>query len=606
MDKKQTKLEIMRHSTSHLMATAILSLHPQVKFGVGPTIANGFYYDLDLKENLTPLDLLKIEKRMRQLVKQHIIFKKNVLSIEQAMLLFKKLKQPYKIKLLQAIKKEGTTRINPAKEKSKKNSSIIKNKPNQVTIYQTGDFIDLCRGPHVESIKEIGVFKLTKIAGAYWRGNEKNKMLQRIYGIAFNTQAELDEYLKQQKEAEQRDHVKLGRELDLFSINPDFGQGLPLWHPNGAILRQIMENFILTEYQKRGYQLVRTPHLANINIFRTSGHLGFYREHMYAPIKVENEEYIIKPMNCPGHIKIYQTHLHSYRDLPIRYTELGTVYRYEKSGTLHGLVRVRGFTQDDAHIFCTPQQLHHELVEVIKLTKFILQSFGFQKKNFEVVLSLRDPANKKKYLGNDEIWQLAETALAKALKSQGWSYQEEIGEAAFYGPKIDILVKDALGRQWQISTLQVDFNLSERFDITYIDNQGKKQRPIMLHRALLGSLERFTGLLIEHYAGAFPLWLSPVQIYLAAVGEKHHRFTQQLAQEFIDNGFRCQINNLNETISHKVRDAEKQKIPYILVIGDKEMNGRYLNIRQRREKKTTKLTKKQFIDKMKEQIAKKK
>ncbi|MCK4968028.1 MAG: threonine--tRNA ligase, partial [Candidatus Aenigmarchaeota archaeon] len=309
---------------------------------------------------------------------------------------------------------------------------------------------------------------------------------------------------------------------------------------------------------------------------------------------------------CPGHIKIYQTHLHSYRDLPIRYTELGTVYRYEKSGTLHGLVRVRGFTQDDAHIFCTPQQLHHELVEVIKLTKFILQSFGFQKKNFEVVLSLRDPANKKKYLGNDEIWQLAETALAKALKSQGWSYQEEIGEAAFYGPKIDILVKDALGRQWQISTLQVDFNLSERFDITYIDNQGKKQRPIMLHRALLGSLERFTGLLIEHYAGAFPLWLSTVQIYLAAVGEKHHRFTQQLAQEFIDNGFRCQINNLNETISHKVRDAEKQKIPYILVIGDKEMNGRYLNIRQRREKKTTKLTKKQFIDKMKEQIAKKK
>jgi len=534
---------------------------------------------------------------MRELAKQNLKFERKEMTINQAMKLFKDLDQPYKIELLEDIKKYGTTIKN-------KKLKIKEKKQNKVSIYKLGKFIDLCRGPHVKSTKEIGVFKLIKIAGAYWRGDIKNKMLQRIYGIAFETKEELDKFLEIQKEAEKRDHRKIGPELGLFILDEKFGQGLPLWLPKGAIMRQIMEDFILKEYLKRGYQLVRTPHIANLELFKTSGHWNFYRESMYSPIKVENEEYMIKPMNCPGHLIIYKNSIHSYREFPIRYTELGTVYRYEKSGTLHGLIRVRGFTQDDAHILCRPQQLHQELVGVIKLTKFILKSFGL--KNYNVYLSLRDPKNKKKYMGSDKIWDLSEKALIKALESEKIEYKKVVGEAAFYGPKIDVKVKDALNREWQISTLQVDFNLPERFDITYINEKGKKERPIMLHRALLGSLERFTGLLIEHYAGAFPVWLSPVQIYIASVGKRHRKFAQKLANEFKKYDLRAEVNNLNETIGYKVRTAEKQKIPYILVIGDKEMKSKYLNVRERGKKKIKKMTKKKFIEKVLKEIEKKK
>ncbi|MFH0820070.1 MAG: threonine--tRNA ligase [bacterium] len=594
-DKNQSKdkLEIMRHSLAHLLAAAVLEIIPEAKFAIGPAIENGFYYDFDLpaealakaglSKTLTPEDLPKIEKIMSQLIKKNLKFEKKVLPIKEAIATFKELGQDYKAELLADLKKEG--------EK-------------EVSVYQTGNFLDLCRGPHIDLSGKVGAFKLTHLAGAYWKASEKNKMLTRIYGLAFATQKELDDYLKMLVEAEKRDHRKLGQELDLFSFDEEFGQGLPLWHPKGAILRQVMEDFVLKEYLKRGYQLVRTPHIASLEIFKTSGHWNFYRESMYSPMKIENEDYIIKPMNCPGHIKIYKTQLRSYRDLPIRYTELGAVYRYEKSGTLHGLTRVRGFTQDDAHIICAPGQLKQELIEVIKLAKYILKTFGFS--NFEVNLSIRDPENKNKYLGDDKHWQLAEKSLAEAMKEEGWQFKIDEGEAVFYGPKMDIKVKDAIGRPWQISTLQVDFNLPERFDLTYIDEKGKKQRPIMLHQAILGSLERFTGLLIEHYAGAFPTWLSPVQIKIIPVGKDHFKYSEKLAEEFLANDFRVEVDNLNETVGYKIRKAEKQKVPYMLVIGDKETKGKTLNVRHRDEKDMVRMTIKKFIERIKREVEEKK
>jgi threonyl-tRNA synthetase len=530
-----------------------------------------------------PEDLPKIERIMKKLIGQNLKFERLEMSVDKAIKEFKKQGQIYKVELLEELKKEGEKRV---------------------SLYQTGKFLDLCRGPHIQSSKKAGAFKLTHLAGAYWKGDEKNKMLTRIYGLAFSTPKELDDYLKMLVEAEKRDHRKLGQELDLFSFDEEFGQGLPLWHPKGAMLRQIMEDFVLKEYLKRGYQLVRTPHIARLEIFKTSGHWNFYRESMYSPMKIENEDYIIKPMNCPGHIKIYKTQLRSYRDLPIRYTELGTVYRYEKSGTLHGLTRVRGFTQDDAHIICTPSQLKQELIEVIKLTKYILKTFGFSQ--FEVSLSVRDPLNKDKYLGDDKHWQLAEKSLAEAIRAERWQFRIEEGEAVFYGPKMDIKVTDAIGRPWQISTLQVDFNLPERFDLVYIDEKGKKQRPLMLHRALLGSLERFTGLLIEHFAGAFPTWLSPVQVKIIPVGKDHFKYSQKLAEDFRTNNFRVEVDDLNETVGYKIRKAEKQKVPYMLVIGDKETKGKILNVRHRDEKEVKRMTVRKFIERIRKEIQERK
>ncbi|MBL7141821.1 threonine--tRNA ligase [Patescibacteria group bacterium] len=591
---KKISLEILRHSTSHLMAAAVLELFPKAKFGIGPVIANGFYYDFDLGRNLTPQDLAKIEMRMKQLAKKNVRFVKKQMTIDQAIELFKKLKQPYKIELLRDIKKAGTTKI-----KKSPGTQVPKHPSTQVTIYTLGNFVDLCRGPHIKSTKELDVYKLTKIAGAYWRGDEKNKMLQRIYGLAFENKKELDEFLKLQIEAEKRDHRKLGQELDLFSIDEEVGAGLPLWHPKGAILRQIIEDFWLKEHFKNGYQIVRTPHIGNLNLWKTSGHWDFYREDMYSPIDIEGQKYLIKPMNCPFHIKIYQTKNRSYRDLPFRWAELGAVYRFERSGVLHGLVRVRGFTQDDAHTFCTPEQLDKEIETTVKFAIKILKTFGF--KDYDVCLSTRP----KKFVGTIKSWEKATKALEYSLKKLKIKYQIDPGEGVFYGPKIDIKIKDSLGRAWQCTTVQLDFNMPERFKMTYIDNKGKKRQPIMIHRALLGSLERFIGVLIEHYAGAFPVWLSPVQVYLTPVGKTHRKVAQKIAQELESYEIRTEVDILNETIPYKVRKAEKQKIPYILVIGDKEAKGKNLNVRMRGNI-VKRMTKKQFLDKILKEVKKKK
>ncbi|OQX71244.1 threonine--tRNA ligase [Candidatus Parcubacteria bacterium 4484_255] len=601
-NQPKMSIEILRHSCNHLMAAAVLSLFPKSKFGIGPTIENGFYYDIELSDNLSINDLSKIEKRMKMLIRQNIKFEKKEIAIEKAVKLFKKIKQPYKIKLLNDIKKYGTTKI-----KKRINNQTSKYTNSQVSIYQLGDFIDLCRGPHVESTKDLSKisFKLTKIAGAYWRGNEKNKMLTRIYGVAFEKQEELDKCLKDISEAEKRDHRKLGKKLDLFNVNDDIGPGLILWHPKGAIIKKIIEDYVINEYINNGYQLVSTPHIAKLNLWETSGHNNFYKENMFPAMHIkelskdEKEDYQLKPMNCPFHIAIYKNKAKSYRDLPIKYTELGTVYRYEKSGVLHGLTRARGFTQDDAHIFCTPEQLNREVKATVQFAIKILKTFGFKK--YDIYLSTQP----QKFVGTTSNWEKSIQALKNALEKLKIKYKIDPAGGVFYGPKIDIKIKDNIGRAWQCTTIQVDFNLPRKFEMTYIDNKGKKKQPIMIHRALLGSLERFMGVLIEHYAGAFPVWLSPVQVYITPVGKAHRSAAKKIAQELKECGIRTETDLLNETVSYKIRKAEKQKTPYILVIGDKEMKGRYLNIRARGGK-MEKLTKKQFIEKVLEEIKNKK
>lgn len=581
--KNKIDLETLRHSTSHLMAAAILNLWPKVKFGIGPAIANGFYYDFEFPKPIEEKDLNKIEEEMRRLIKKNLKFIRQELTINEAKELFKKLDQPYKLEILSDLEKHDAT---------------IKNqKSNNVTIYQLGDFIDLCRGPHIPSLKDIGSFKLIKIAGAYWKGNEKNKMLTRIYGLAFETPEELKKYLKQEEEAKKRDHRLLGESLELFKEIDEIGPGLILWLPKGAILKKTIEDYVLKEYLKNGYKLVSSPHLAKIDLWKISGHIDFYKESMFPSIhlkeiKEEKDDYQIKPMNCPFHIAIFKDSLKSYRDLPLRYTEMGTVYRYEKSGVLHGLTRVRGFTQDDAHIFCAPFQLDEEIEKSFKLALKILRTFGFKK--YEIFLSTQPD----KFVGEQKIWDKAMDALKKTLSKSKIPYQIDQGGGVFYGPKIDIKIKDSLGRPWQCSTIQVDFNLPSRFNLFFIDEKGKKEKPIMIHRALLGSLERFIGVLLENYAGALPFWLSPVQINISSVSKKHKRFALKLAKEFEDLNIRVEVNNSNETIPYKVRKAEKQKIPYILVIGDKEMKGKYLNVRERGKKNYQKTTKKQFIEKL--------
>ena len=581
--KNKIDLETLRHSTSHLMAAAILNLWPKVKFGIGPAIANGFYYDFEFPKPIEEKDLNKIEEEMRHLIKKNLKFIRQELTINEAKELFKKLDQPYKLEILSDLEKHDAT---------------IKNqKSNNVTIYQLGDFIDLCRGPHIPSLKDIGSFKLIKIAGAYWKGSEKNKMLTRIYGLAFETPEELKKYLKQEEEAKKRDHRLLGESLELFKEIDEIGPGLILWLPKGAILKKTIEDYVLKEYLKNGYKLVSSPHLAKIDLWKISGHIDFYKESMFPSIhlkeiKEEKDDYQIKPMNCPFHIAIFKDSLKSYRDLPLRYTEMGTVYRYEKSGVLHGLTRVRGFTQDDAHIFCAPSQLDEEIEKSFKLALKILRTFGFKK--YEIFLSTQPD----KFVGEQKIWDKAMDALKKTLSKSKIPYQIDQGGGVFYGPKIDIKIKDSLGRPWQCSTIQVDFNLPSRFNLFFIDEKGKKEKPIMIHRALLGSLERFIGVLLENYAGALPFWLSPVQINISSVSKKHKRFALKLAKEFEDLNIRVEVNNSNETIPYKVRKAEKQKIPYILVIGDKEMKGKYLNVRERGKKNYQKTTKKQFIEKL--------
>ena len=533
-------LEILRHSAAHVLAEAVQSLYSDVKVAIGPAIEDGFYYDFDVKTPFTPEDLEKIEARMKEIIKADHPFKREDLPKDKALELFREMGEGYKEEIISEL--DATA----------------------VSVYRQSGFVDLCRGPHIPSTGWIKAFKLTGTAGAYWRGDEKNKMLQRVYGTAFFSKDELKAYLERVEEAKKRDHRKLGRELDLFSTSENIGSGLVLWHPKGATVRGIIEDFWKSEHAKSDYSVVYTPHVANLELWKTSGHWDFYRENLYSPMDVEGQDYIVKPMNCPFHIQIYKSGLKSYRDLPIRYAELGTVYRYERSGALHGLLRVRGFTQDDAHIFMTPSQLEEEIKGVLKFTLFILNSFGFN--DFDIYLSTRP----EKYVGDLENWSKAEAALKGALESQGLKYSIDPGEGVFYGPKIDIKIKDVIGRSWQCSTIQVDFNLPERFDVTYRDESGGQSRPIMIHRALMGSLERFFGCLIEHYAGAFPVWLAPVQAVVLTVTERNDEYAGEVYRKLRAEGIRAELDIRNEKLGFKIREAQLQKIPYQLVIGDKE------------------------------------
>lgn len=537
-DRDAYELARMRHSTAHLMAEAVQELFPDAKFGIGPAIDNGFYYDFDLPRPLTPEDLKEIEKRMIKHKNKNEVFEKKVVSREEAMEIFGD--NPYKLELIQNFP-EGET----------------------ISTYQQGDFLDLCRGPHVESTKQIGPFKLQSVAGAYWRGDENRPMLQRIYGTAWNTKEELADYLHKLEEATKRDHRKLGKELDLFSINEEIGPGLILWQPKGALIRYLVERFEQEEQLKRGYDLVYTPHIASEKIYKTSGHLETYGENMYAPMSIEEVDYYLKPMNCPGHIMIYKNNLHSYRELPIRLAELGTVYRYERSGTLHGMLRVRGFTQDDSHIFCTHDQVVEEVEGVIDLAIHMADIFGY---GFEAYLGTKP----EKAIGDDAVWNEAIDKLKQALESRGMKYKVDEGEGAFYGPKIDIKWLDALGRAWTGPTIQVDFNLPERFDVNYIGEDGEKHRAAMIHRTLLGSMERFVGGLIEHYGGAFPAWLAPVQASIIPITDDQVPFAEQVEQRLKDACIRAEVNKDSGRMQAKIRNAQLQKIPYMLVIGGRE------------------------------------
>lgn len=551
--KVDSQLDVMRHSTSHVMAEAVQSLFPGAKFGIGPTIEDGFYYDFDLPRPLAPEDLPAIEAKMRQIVSQDLPFTRQEMDKAQARQLF--VGQPYKLELIDELPEE------------------------KVTIYREGSFTDLCRGPHVASTGKLGAFKLLNIAGAYWRGDEHRPMLQRIYGVAFENKNDLEEYLHRIEEAARRDHRKVGRDLDLYSAQDATGPGLILWHPKGGRIRVLIEDYWRRLHYEGGYDIVFTPHIGRANLWETSGHLDFYKDGMYSPMEVDEQKYYIKPMNCPFHIAIYKSKLRSYRDLPLRWAELGTVYRYERSGTLHGLMRVRGFTQDDAHIICTPEQIEDEILRVLDFSVNMLRGFGF--KDFKVELSVRDPKNPGKYAGSDMMWSQAEASLVKALEARRLPYERMEGEAVFYGPKIDVKIKDALGRAWQCSTIQFDFNLPERFNMTYIGEDGKEHQPYMVHRALLGSLERFFGVLIEHYGGAFPVWLAPTQAVVIPIADRHLDYARQVEAKLKEKGLRVQVDERPERINLKIRQAQLDKVPYMLIVGDKEVAASSVSVRLR-------------------------
>ncbi len=593
MEKKQ--LEVIRHSLSHIMAVAVLELYPDVKFAIGPSVDNGFYYDFDLGgKKINDDDLKEIEKKMNHIVKQNLKIEKSDMDIGDALNQEKKSGQIYKQELIEELKKEGEKKV---------------------SYYKLGNFNDLCKGPHVESTGKIqkGSFKLNKLAGAYWRGDEKNKMLTRIYGLAFQNKEELDGYLKLMGEAEKRDHRMLGRELDLFHLDETVGLGLPLWHPKGAMLWRLIEDFWYREHLKNGYQLVRTPHIGNRKLWENSGHWGFYNESMYPPLEVgqtlkenqakqgikESEQFLLKPMNCPFHVQIFKNRPHSYKELPVRFAECGTVYRYEKKGELSGLTRVRGFTQDDAHIICRADQVEEELKRVVDFILFIYKSFGFEIENINVYLSVRDP-QLNKYAGNEQGWNFTEKVLEKVAREKKLNISKDVGGAVFYGPKLDFKVKDAIGREWQCSTLQFDFNLPERFDMSFMNSEGKAERPYMLHRALFGSFERFIGVLIEHYAGVFPTWLSPIQVKIIPVGEKHSEYCQKLAEEFVLNEIRVELDGSSETVGNRIRKSVQEKIPYILVIGDKETGSEKLSVRDRGSENIRETSKEDFIKEIKD------
>jgi threonyl-tRNA synthetase len=546
---------IYHHSTTHIMAQAVKALFPETKITIGPAIDDGFYYDFDRPQPFTPDELERIEAKMREIIAADYTVHRMEWPRRQVRDYFGQRGEDYKVELLDEFEGEA------------------------FSCYQQGDFVDLCIGPHVHSTGCINAIKLLKVAGAYWRGDEHKQMLQRIYGTSWPTEEMLQDYLHKLEEARKRDHRMLGRQLDLFSINEMVGPGLVLWHPKGAMVRYLIESFWREEHLRRSYDLVYTPHVGRIQLWETSGHLGWYKENMFAAMEMEGQDYMAKPMNCPFHIQVYQSKLRSYRELPVRLFELGTVYRYERGGVLHGLLRVRGLTQDDAHIFCRPDQINAEVEGVLDLVFFMMKSFGFEQ--YKIDLSLRDPKDQTKYIGSDEVWDQAEQALETTLQHMGLPYKRADGEANFYGPKIDIMLVDAIGREWQVPTVQLDFQLPERFDLSYMGEDGKHHRTVMIHRAILGSIERFFGILIEHYAGAFPVWLAPVQARIMTITDRQREYVSQVGERLLAAGIRAETDLRNEKISYKIREAQTEKIPYMLVVGDREVAAGKVAVRLR-------------------------
>ena len=567
-------LEIYRHSTSHLMAAAVCSLFPGTHLGIGPAISDGFYYDFDRQEPFIEEDLRKIEARMKDLVAENLSFEASIISKEEAIDSFARQGENLKVELIQ--EKAGE----------------------QLSCYRLGDVVDFCTGPHLDSTGLIDPesFQILNVAGSYWKGDEKNRQLQRIYGTAFLDPGDLTDYLNHLEEAKKRDHRRLGREFDLFSISEEAGPGLVLWHPKGTRIRLIIEDFLRKELYRRGYEFVTTPHVARDVLWKTSGHYDYYRQNMYV-FNVDDEEFVIKPMNCPYHIQIYKSRMQSYRDLPVRLAEFGTVYRYERSGTLHGLLRVRGFTQDDAHIFCTRDQVYNEISDLMDLVLYIMKSFGFDQ--YKVELSVRDESRKEDYAGSEEDWEIAEDALTRSLRDRKIEWTRMEGEAVFYGPKIDVKLIDAIGRPWQLSTVQFDFTLPKRFDLSFIGSDGSAHQPLMLHRALLGSIERFLGVLIEHYAGAFPIWLAPVQAVIIPISERHQDYAREVMQNLAEADIRVEIDTRNEKLGYKIREAQTKKIPYMLVVGDKELQSKEVSVRNRFQGDEGAHSLESFLDKIK-------
>jgi threonyl-tRNA synthetase len=565
-------LDILRHSTAHLMAKAVMDIYgPDLKIAIGPSIDDGFYYDFDRKTPFTPEDFEAIEAKMLETVRGGIPFEREVVSRAEAIELFEKKGELYKVELIKEIEDDT------------------------VSLYQLGDFVDLCRGPHVPNSSFLQVYKLIKVAGAYWRGDEKNAMLQRLYGTAFADKKMLKKYLNDLEEAKKRDHRKLGKELNLFTISDQVGPGLILWQPKGALLRKLIEDYWKDEHYKHDYELLYTPHIAKLDLWKTSGHLDFYNENMFSSMDIDEVQYQLKPMNCPFHIAIYNSQMRSYREFPLRWCELGTVYRYERTGVLHGLMRVRGFTQDDAHIFCRPDQLEDEISNILELNLKILETFGFDQ--YDIYLSTRP----EKYVGSDEHWEKSTDALKQALEKRGLEYQLDPGEGVFYGPKIDIKIKDVLGRSWQCSTIQVDFNLPERFEVNYIGEDGKEHQPIMIHRALMGSLERFIGVLIENYAGAFPIWLAPVQARIMNITDAQSEYCEKVYRELRQSGIRIEKDLRNEKLNYKIREAQLAKIPYMLVIGDREVESDTVTVRERSGNNLPPMSVEDFATKIKDE-----
>src|SRR5437016_6855810 len=575
-------LQVFRHSSAHLLAAAVLELFPETKLGHGPATESGFFYDFYRPTPFTPEDLEQIEKKMMELVERDLPYAREFLPRQEGLERFKSEGDFMKCHFIE--------HLTAPDEK--------------ISIYRTGKFQDFCRGPHIPSTGKIKAFKLLSIAGAYWLGDEKNPQLQRIYGTSFYSKKELEEFLRRQEEAKKRDHRVLGKQLDLFSIQDLAGPGLIFWHPKGGIMRKQMEDWMRDEYLKRGYSLVYTPHVFRVNLCKSSVPEGYYAQNMFTPMELDDADYRVKPMNCPGHILIYKDALRSYRDLPVRLGELGTVYRYERSGVMHGLMRVRGFTQDDAHIFCTPEQIEDEIVGCMDFALAVLKSFGFSE--YQVELSIWDPNDRKNFLGGDENWELAIRSLENALKRRDIPYKVIPGEAAFYGPKIDVKLVDAIGRPWQLCTVQFDFNLPKRFELEYVAEDGSRKQPLMVHRALFGSVERFFGVLIEHYAGAFPVWLSPVQVAVIPISEKHTEYGQKVTQQLKDAGIRVELDARNEKMNAKVREHTMQKVPFLLVVGEKETEGGTVNVRVRGKQQpegTAPIT--QFVERVKRLIAEK-